>query len=69
MQKKDPVIFANPDNLDWPDKVPTKLKWPDETRFVKNGQLDRENLDGIHQWGVTKGGSFSFELPIIIIRL
>ena len=65
MQKKDSVIFANPDNLKFTDKVPNNLKWPDENRVVKNGQLVPENIHETHWWNQEKGGSFSFELPII----
>jgi hypothetical protein len=66
MQKKDSVIFSNPDNLTGLDKITNNLMWPDENRVVKNGQLIGINLDGTNDlWGVTTGGSFSFELPII----
>jgi len=67
MQKKDPVIFANPDNLKYDDKGFFKgiLMWPDEKRIVKNGQLDKDTLNKTNWCNQEKGGSFSFELPII----
>ena len=59
------IVVENSDNLKFTDKVPNNLKWPDENRVVKNGQLNIKNLDKTHWWNREKGGSFSFELPII----
>ena len=73
MRKDNPVIT----NLDMPkstdisgfkstDKVTNNLIWPDEYRFVENGQLVFEPSDKTHCWrNWEKGGSFSLELPII----
>ena len=63
-QKENPVI-TNFDRQSPIDKVNNNLIWPDETRFVKNGQLVNENSNKTHWCNWEKGGSFSFELPII----
>ena len=65
MQKKDSDIFANPDNLKYNEKIDTNLTWPDENRVVKNGQLTLYQSDKTNWVNQEKGGSFSFELPII----
>jgi hypothetical protein len=43
------------------------LKWPNENRIVKNGQFvqNEDNHIETHRWKWTRGGSFSFKLPII----
>jgi hypothetical protein len=73
MRKDNPVItnFDMPKSTDiggfkTTNKITNNLMWPDEYRFVENGQLVFEPSDKTHCWrNWEKGGSFSFELPII----
>ena len=47
--------------------IGNKLQWPNENRIVKNGQFvtNEDNHIETHWWEWTRGGSFSFKLPII----